>query len=294
MFVTTCGDVPVKSNRTRADDVGSREMARRMIEPSSMRSTAVRRVPSPTGSRRASSESTARVDASCTAAAAAATYATLLPATRSSSSCEPRALAAACARKSASTSARARLAANRCSSRSVAKLPLPSTRSTLAKAMPSSSRQVEKGGMLPGCEPPTSAWWPRDATKKCGDEVAVVSLPAKTGEMTVMSGRCEPPASGWFDATTSPAAQPPRRWRSWNRTASAIAPRCTGRCGAFATRLPVASKMAQEKSRRSLMFVEIAVRCSTLPICSAMDMKRCVKTDSDTADRLGTSPALDC
>ena len=34
-------------------------------------------------------------------------------------------------------------------------------------------------------------------------------------------------------------------------------------CGAFATSPPSGPKMAHEKSRRSLMFVEIDVRCST-------------------------------
>ncbi len=34
--------------------------------------------------------------------------------------------------------------------------------------------------------------------------------------------------------------------------------------------------------RRSLMFTEVAVRCSVLPICSAIDMKRLEKTESCT------------
>jgi hypothetical protein len=36
--------------------------------------------------------------------------------------------------------------------------------------------------------------------------------------------------------------------------------------------IPWESKRAQEKSRRSLMFTEMEVRCSTRPICSAMPM----------------------
>ena len=39
-------------------------------------------------------------------------------------------------------------------------------------------------------------------------------------------------------------------------TAIGIDPRCTGKCGAFATRVPSSAKTAQEKSRRSLMFTE--------------------------------------
>src|SRR6266850_2242474 len=63
---------------------------------------------------------------------------------------------------------------------------------------------------------------------------------------------------------------------------SLIEPRCTGMCGALAIRLPVPSKMAQEKSRRSLMFTEYAVFCSRRPICSAIDMNRLLKISSLT------------
>jgi hypothetical protein len=44
--------------------------------------------------------------------------------------------------------------------------------------------------------------------------------------------------------------------RATVRTASDIEPRCTGTWGALATRSPSASKSAQEKSSRSLMFTE--------------------------------------
>ena len=40
------------------------------------------------------------------------------------------------------------------------------------------------------------------------------------------------------------------------RMDSLMEPRCTGMWGALATRFPVGSKMAQEKSSRSLMFTE--------------------------------------
>nr|CAD6595168.1 hypothetical protein RFYW14_00001 [Pseudorhizobium flavum] len=59
-------------------------------------------------------------------------------------------------------------------------------------------------------------------------------------------------------------------------------PRCTGMCGALATSAPFSSKMAQEKSSRSLMFTDDAVFCSVTPICSAIDMKRLLKTSSST------------
>ena len=45
-------------------------------------------------------------------------------------------------------------------------------------------------GIEPGAIPPMSAWCPRAATKKLG----AGALGAKTGAMTVMSGRCVPPA----------------------------------------------------------------------------------------------------
>ena len=70
-------------------------------------------------------------------------------------------------------------------------------------AAPSSTRLWLLGGMDPGVMPPTSAWWPRDATKN-------TILPSlKTGVMTVMSGRWDPPASwGWLEASTSPGCSP--------------------------------------------------------------------------------------
>ena len=59
-------------------------------------------------------------------------------------------------------------------------------------------------------------------------------------------------------------------------------PRCTGMCGAFAIRPPSASKIAQEKSRRSLMLTECAVDLSRSPICSAIAMNRLENTSSST------------
>eukprot|EP00962_Isochrysis_galbana_P000491 scaffold144_cov132-Isochrysis_galbana.AAC.2 len=118
-----------------------------------------------------------------------------------------------------------------------------------------------------------SAWWPRDATQNTG---AAPPSGAKAGVMTVMSGRWEPPAScGWLDTSTSPGQMSPAHRACCTRTASCIAPRCTGMWGALATSPPCGSKMAQEKSSRSLMLVETEVRCSVRPICSAMPMNRC-------------------
>jgi hypothetical protein len=47
--------------------------------------------------------------------------------------------------------------------------------------------------------------------------------------------------------------------RAMVSTERSIEPRCTGMCGALATRFAFASKIAQEKSSRSLMFTEDAV-----------------------------------
>lgn len=57
-------------------------------------------------------------------------------------------------------------------------------------------------------------------------------------------------------------------WQTWNCTVSCMAPRCTGMWGALETSPPSGPKRAQEKSRRSLMLVEMAVRCRMRPICS--------------------------
>ena len=66
------------------------------------------------------------------------------------------------------------------------------------------------------------------------------------------------------------------------RMDSLIEPRCTGMCGALAISWPWPSKSAQLKSSRSLMLTECAVFWSRSPICSAMFMKRLLKTSSTT------------
>src|SRR5262245_6237639 len=53
-------------------------------------------------------------------------------------------------------------------------------------------------------------------------------------------------------------------------------------CAACASWRPSSSKTAQEKSRRSLMFGENALRRSFAPISSAMPLKRCWKTSTET------------
>jgi len=55
----------------------------------------------------------------------------------------------------------------------------------------------EKAGILPGVDPPISAWWPLEARY-----IFVPCIYAQ--DMTVKSGRWDPPAIGWLDKTTSP------------------------------------------------------------------------------------------
>jgi len=67
---------------------------------------------------------------------------------------------------------------------------------------------------------------------------------------------------------------------------SLIDPRCTGRCGAFATRLPSGAKIAQEKSNLSLIFVLTAVLWSDLPIYSAIPMNRLLYIANSTGSQM--------
>jgi hypothetical protein len=48
---------------------------------------------------------------------------------------------------------------------------------------------VAAGDIEPGETPPTSAWWPREATQNRMSRSAA----SNTGVHTVMSGRCVPP-----------------------------------------------------------------------------------------------------
>jgi len=82
----------------------------------------------------------------------------------------------------------------------------------------------------------------------------------------------------------------PARSRMTVLMLSPIEPRCTGMCGALATNAPPGSKMAQEKSRRSLMFTEAAVFSSTEPICSATDINRLLKISNSTGSTVAASP----
>mmetsp|Transcript_17130 Transcript_17130/g.51273 ORF Transcript_17130/g.51273 Transcript_17130/m.51273 type:complete len:272 (-) Transcript_17130:1994-2809(-) len=109
--------------------------------------------------------------------------------------------------------------------------------------------------------------------------------------MTVMSGRWEPPASwGWLVTITSPSSMPSPlpapslsvQYCSCARTASDMAPRCTGRWGALATRPPSGANRAQLKSRRSLMLTLMLVRCRVRPISSANPMNLWEKMASCT------------
>ena len=90
---------------------------------------------------------------------------------------------------------------------------------------------------------------------------------------------------GAFTQNTSPGFIRPAFSRMTVRTLSLIEPRWMGMCGAFATSMPSGSKIAQEKSSRSLMLTEYAVFSSVSPICSAIDMNRLLKTSSITGSQ---------
>lgn len=108
------------------------------------------------------------------------------------------------------------------------------------------------------------------------------SASSKTGVTTVTSGRWVPPWYGSLIAYTSPGRRSSPRRRRTSLIDSPMEPRWTGMWGALAMRLPSASKSAQEKSRRSLMLTDWAVFSSRTPICSAMAMKRLLKTSRRT------------
>ena len=120
----------------------------------------------------------------------------------------------------------------------------------LSMTTPSSSIRVLSGGAEPGVLPPMSAWCPREAT------VATISPSWKSGVTTVTSGRWVPPLKGLFVMKTSPGSICPAFSDKIVFTLSDMEPRCTGTCGALATRSPAPSKIAQEKSSRSLMLTE--------------------------------------
>ena len=108
----------------------------------------------------------------------------------------PRRFAAACALRSLRQSASLRVPGEPVSG-CVSRAAMPSSsyvpRSTSLNdliAAPSSAIVRENGGIDPGVIPPTSAWCPREATKK------TISPSRNTGVTTVMSGRCDPPATG--------------------------------------------------------------------------------------------------
>ena len=119
-----------------------------------------------------------------------------------------------------------------------------------------------------------------------GGTFTVRSAPSSnTGVITVTSGRWVPPLYGAFTQKTSPGFILPAFSRMTVRMLSLIEPRWMGMCGAFATSMPSGSKIAQEKSSRSLMLTEYAVFSSVRPICSAIDMNLLLKTSSITGSQ---------
>ena len=60
-------------------------------------------------------------------------------------------------------------------------------------------------------------------------------------------------------------------------TVESMDPKCTGICGALAINSPLLSKIAQEKSNRSLIVIDWDVFSNTNPICSAIDINKLLK-----------------
>ena len=285
-FPSTCGPVPVKSN-TASPRSPSTVTLRWIGDPSSMASRAsATRDPKRRRSRR-----TAAAQLCWMYSMYACTTRSERSRTMPSTSATPRLLAAIWALRSDTLSRRLRVPEESGEVGVVRMREMPSSWNTPSEtslnatmAAPSCASEVELGGIEPGAMPPMSAWCPREATQN-------TTRPSwNAGETTVMSGRCEPPAfCGWLDTNTSPSRTSPRQYSIWNRTAALIAPRCTGMYGACATSPPVGEKRAHEKSRRSLMFTDTAVRRSTRPICSATDMNRCEYRESWTGSSGGGS-----
>ena len=144
---------------------------------------------------------------------------------------------------------------------------------------PSSSSVREIGGVEPGVMPPISAWWPRLPTKNRISRPAVVEHRRDDGDV------------GQMRAAVERIVQ-----RHDVARLQRVAPRCAARCArsrpsrrdapARAARWPPgrpsASKMAQEKSSRSLMLTLSEVFCSTAPVCSATFMNRLLNSSSST------------
>ena len=196
----------------------------------------------------------------------------------------PAWLAATCACKSASNSwgLRGCIAISRKDASQFERWIAPSrTNNRLRSNRPSSSMLVLNDGMEPGLIPPTSAWCPRLATKKLG-----FRPPQNTGVIAVMSGRCVPPWKGSLLSSVSPGCKegtaPAATCSSRSRTLSPMEPRCTGICGALATKPPWESNSAQEKSSRSRIFTDRLVWRRRSPICSAIAIKRWRNSSAST------------
>ena len=100
--------------------------------------------------------------------------------------------------------------------------------------------------------------------------------------------RWVPPAYGSLTANWVPGSTSvPNRSRI-APTEAGIEPRCTGMCSAWASISPEASNRAAEQSARSFMFGEYAVRCSTVPMSSAIELRRLRATSSVIGSTLTT------
>ena len=125
------------------------------------------------------------------------------------------------------------------------------TRRKLSMRTPSSSTVVASGVIEPGAVPPTSAWWPREATRRgCSAQ----SVEHRRDHRDVRQVGAA--VVGGVQGEDVAGCMSPALRRMIVSTERSIEPRCTGMCGALATSAPLRSKTAQEKSSRSLMLTE--------------------------------------
>ena len=150
---------------------------------------------------------------------------------------------------------------------------------------PSSASVVESAGIEPGRRAADVG-----VVGAAGGEAEQRAAASKTGETSVMSGRCVPPRYGSLRIQDRPGAwsraERPRRPR---RASSRGGPGCARPASPSRRR---ASNSAVEQSRRSLMFAECAERNSTAPISSQAARSAPVITCSVTGSSVLTRAPL--
>ena len=127
--------------------------------------------------------------------------------------------------------------------------------------------------------PPISAWWPRLPTKNRISRAGRVEHRRDHGHVRQMRAAVERVVErdhvAGLQRVARDRAAPSARSRPSRRDAP-------GRAARWPPARRSASKIAQEKSSRSLMLTLIDVFCSTAPVCSATFMNRLLNSSSST------------